>query len=113
MSKVLSKQKCNISDNKEETLSPKAKKWSDEEQGKYVKSYPALIDKYIQYIISSKGIPFVVIIGIMGWIFIQDNEAGKLEDLSGIGWLVVKCGFFLGLYVIFLVSRFLATKISG
>jgi hypothetical protein len=34
----------------------------------------------------------LVVVGVIviGWVFIQDNGAGKLNDLSGIGWWAIK-----------------------
>jgi len=82
---------------------------SEQEKEEYAGSAAALLDKYI---FSGKGIPFpfVVVLVIMGWIFVQDNEAGKLEDWKSILWTVQKCLFFLVLYFAFLIYRWAKNK---
>lgn len=76
-------------------------------QEEYAGSTAALLDKYI---FSGRGIPFVVILVIIGWIFIQDNKAGKLEDWGSVLWTIEKCSFFLVLYLVFLIYQWAIKK---
>jgi len=80
---------------------------TEKEQEEYAQSIAALVDKRM---FSDKGIPFVVILVIMGWIFIQDNKAEILDNWYSIFWTIQKCSFFLVLYIIFLVYRWAAKR---
>ena len=46
---------------------------------------------------------------VIGWIFVQDNAAGKLQDLQGMGWFAVKAGV-IGLFA--LIVAFVLNQIG-
>lgn len=71
----------------------------------YAKSTAELIDKRV---FSGKGIPFVVILIIMGLIFAQDNYTKALKSWNDIWWSIQKCSFFLFLYIAFLLHQFIS-----
>lgn len=81
----------------------------DGKNEEYAQSTAALIDKRV---FSGKGIPFIVILIIMGFIFVQDNKS--LKNWNDIWWSIQKCSFFLLLYGIYqsyeLISRLCKAK---
>lgn len=94
---------------RDSTNAPKIGEQS-EEQIPYAGSYAALIDKYL---LSKYSIPFVIAIILIGWVFIQDNAAGKLINWQGIFWTIQKSGIILGIIFVILFFQFLYGKISG
>lgn len=64
--------------------------------------YPALIEKLLHNKIPLKG-RTVVLIAILvwfifvSWLFIQDNEAGKLIDCKGLWWFCIKTSLYTAL----------------
>ena len=78
---------------------------SGEEQEQYVGNLAALIDKYLRYIVPCRGIPFGIMLVVMGLIFIQDNKAGRLTNWENLIWTAQKCSFPMALYLIFLLYR--------
>lgn len=80
---------------------------SENEKEPYAKNTAELIDKRV---FSSKGIPFIVILIIMGLIFAQDNQAKVLTCWGDIWWSIQKCSFFLLLYVVNLLLRLFKKK---
>ena len=70
-----------------------------ETESEYVKTWAALTDKHI--LSAKKGLPFSIIIFVMGWIFIQDNKAGNLENWTDMLWTCMKCVVVLVSYFIF------------
>lgn len=74
----------------------------------YAQSTAALIDKRV---FSGKGFPFIVILIIMGFIFVQDNES--LKNWRDIWWSIQKCSFFLLLYVMFQVYQLILRLCKG
>ena len=88
-----------------ETLLPQEKKLTDKEQRQYVGSFAALIDKYIQYLVSGERIPLGIVLIVMGLIFVQDNGAGRLKSLGDLLWTTMKCSFPVAVYLIYCVSR--------
>jgi hypothetical protein len=79
-----------------------------EEQERYAGSQAALIDKYI---LSRHSVPFVLAIIVIGYIFIQDNGAGKLTNWEGIWWAVQKSGILAGIICVLLIFQYLYKKI--
>jgi hypothetical protein len=67
----------------------------------YVSSWPALIDKYLTYLISGHRIPAFVILLVAGVIVVQANRAGDLKALSDLLLTCTKCALFVTLYVIY------------
>lgn len=53
-----------------------------------------------KYIIRKKILPLVAAIVVVSYIFIQDNEAGRLDNWGAIRWTLIKCGVFLGIIFI-------------
>ena len=89
---------------RKETLSTKRRKASDEGQGQYVESFPALIDKYLQYIISGNKIPLGIVLIAVGVIFIFETRGEELQTWEGRFWIIQKTLSPVVLYLIFLVS---------
>lgn len=84
-----------------ETLQPQETKLSYKGRGQYVGSFAALIDKYIQYVVSGERIPFGVVLIVMSLIFIQDNRAGRLKSWGDLLWTTIKCSFPMVVYTIY------------
>ena len=86
-----------------------APKFTDEyESGEsYATSGAALLDKYL---LSRQ--PLLLIIGFIaiGWIFIQDNGAGKLTDWKGVIWTLQKSGILILLVIVVFVIDWLHKK---
>jgi hypothetical protein len=74
---------------------------ADSKDEQYVNTFAAFADKYLQYILSGKKIPSVIVLVVIGVIFMQDNRAGTLQDWPSLLWTVQKCSFFVGLYGIY------------
>ena len=79
-----------------------------EEQERYVGSQAALIDKYI---LSRHSVPFILAIIVIGYIFIQDNGAGKLTNWEGVWWAVQKSGILAGIICMLLIFQYFYRKI--
>ena len=77
-----------------------------------VKTFPALIDKYLRYI-SKDGIPFDFILVAMALITIQDNWTGKLQEWLGWYWIILKCLFLIMLYIISYIKSCLSHSIKN
>lgn len=92
---------------KEQTTAPEI--GVEEESEQYAQSTAELIDKRV---FSGKSIPFIVILIIMGIIFVQDNNAKILNNWKDILWSIQKCLFFVFLYVLFLLSKWISRGIS-
>jgi len=94
---------------RDSTNAPKVGEKAEEEE-QYAESQAALIDKYI---LSRHSIPFLLALGVIGYLFIQDNAAGKLVSWKGIWWTIQKSGILLVIFFIVLFCQFLYNKISG
>ena len=68
----------------------------------YAQSPSALIDKYV---LSRDFIPFTLVVIGIGWIFISDNEAGKLANWVGLLWTFGKSASLLFLFLLVLLNR--------
>lgn len=80
------------------------------ENGKYMKTYPALIDKYI---LSRRYVPFMlVLIGFL-FLFLTDNKAGNLANWGGILWMLIKSGILLCMYLSATFVMWLMNKLPG
>jgi hypothetical protein len=77
----------------------------------YVDSIPGLIDKYLQYVNSGNEIPSVIVLLVTGWIFIQDNQAGRLQDWKSLLWTVQKCSFFWALYFAYRLAAWITKRL--
>ena len=96
----------------EKTALPRERKSSGEGQGQYVESFAALIDKYVQYLVSGNGIPFCIILVVIGFIFIQDNRAGRLRNWEDLFWTIQKCSFPVALYLFYFAGCHLVRLIK-
>ena len=92
--------------NQDSTTAPDIGSPSGEE--KYVASQWGLVDKYI---FGKKYLPFTLVVIAIGWIIIQDNGAGKLENWASMWWTIQKCGVILGLFILILIVQWLYQKI--
>jgi hypothetical protein len=77
----------------------------------YVTTFAALTDKYLQYIFSGEKIPSVIVLIVMGWTFVQDNQAGRLDNWWSILWTAQKCSFFMVLYIVYRLIAWLARRV--
>lgn len=93
--------------NRDGTVAPKIGEYDDEEKEQYAQNTAELIDKRV---FSGKGIPFVIILIIMGFIFIQDNYAKTLNNWKDIWWSVQKCSIFLLLYAVFWLYQLISGR---
>jgi hypothetical protein len=80
----------------------------DKSQEDQIGSYAALIHKHI---LSKKFIPFILIVAVIGYCFIQDNGSGRLADIVGILWFSLKVLYILALYFIILGFQYIMNKI--
>ena len=78
--------------------------------GADINSYPALIQRYL---LSKDFIPLILFVVVIGWTLIQDNAAGHLSNLAGMGWFFLKFLYILGLYFVILLCQFLFRKLFG
>lgn len=69
-------------------------------QEPYAKSHSELIDKYVMSRFDRKSIFFLIAILVIGYIFTQDNGAGKLSNWNDIRWFLLKSGIFLVLVLV-------------
>lgn len=74
----------------------------------YAGSYAALIDKHI---FSKQPILLIIIFGIIGWLFIQDNAAGNLKDWNGILWAITKASILLAVFIVMKICHFAYKKV--
>lgn len=81
-------------------ISPKANTPKDRQ---LIESVAGLIDKYV---LSSDRIPFLAVLAVMGYIFLQDNAAGRLESWNDIFWTLQKCSVLVALYLFLVLSRY-------
>ena len=88
------------------TSSPKIGE-ETEELTPYAESHAALIDKYV---LSRHSIPFVLALCIIGYMFIQDNGAGKLTNWNELFWTIQKSGILLSLFLLILFLQILYKK---
>lgn len=81
-----------------------------EEPNNYAKSHAALIDKYF---LSKQAIPFpfLIILIVICFLFIQDNGADKLTNWDGIVWTLKKAGVLIGLFILVSLLQPLYKKI--
>lgn len=63
----------------------------------YASSYPELIEKYL---LSRQSIFFLLSLIVIGFFFIQDNQAGKLNDWNGLLWTFQKSGILIGTFLL-------------
>jgi hypothetical protein len=68
---------------------------SDDDRSPYAKSNAELVDKYV---FGRLPFTYLLICGIIGYIFIQDNSAAKLTDWKGILWTMMKSSVLLGIF---------------
>jgi hypothetical protein len=66
----------------------------------YAQTAPALIDKYV---LSRDFIPFTLAVLGIGWIFISDNNAGKLATWRDLLWTLEKSASLLLLFCLILL----------
>ncbi len=78
----------------------------------YEQTFAGLVDKYLTYILSGRNIPSFVVFLVMGWVFVQDNRAGRLQDWHDIFWTAQKCLFFVLLYLVLQLIRFVSQSFS-
>ena len=75
----------------------------------YAQTQAALFDKYV---FSPKIIPFAIVMVFIGWIFVQDNGAGKLTNWKDVFWTIQKCGVVIGIYIIITPIQWLINKLA-
>ncbi|HUU15873.1 MAG TPA: hypothetical protein VMW72_01885 [Sedimentisphaerales bacterium] len=85
---------------------PQESKSSDERQGQGAGNSETLLKKVFDILISGEKIPFNIVLVVIGFIFIRDNEAGRLRNWRDLFWIIQKCSFPLALYLVFIISRF-------
>lgn len=80
-----------------------------EEPETYAKSNAALIDKYF---LSKQAIPlpFLIILLLISFLFIQDNGAGNLTRWEGIFWTIQKSGVLIGMFIFIWLFQFFYKK---
>lgn len=83
------------------TSSPKIGE-KTEESAPYAESHAALIDKYL---LSRHSIAFVLALCIIGYMFIQDNGAGKLTNWHELWWTIKKSGIVFLLFCLGLLFQ--------
>ena len=74
----------------------------------YAESYAELLDKHI---LSKQPLLLMIMFGIIGWLFIQDNAAGNLKDWTGIGWAIIKALILLIIFMVMKIGHFTYKKI--
>lgn len=78
----------------------------EEKKGAYAESISAFADKYIQKLIPPESLVPLLFVVCIGWIFIQDNNAGNLKDWVSIWWTIQKCIAILAfLFIMFIVAK--------
>jgi len=80
--------------------------------GQTAGTWPELIDKYIQLLVSDSGIHFAMVLVVVGLILYQDNKAGQLKSWNDLLWTMQKCLVPIALYLIFLLYRFAYRQIK-
>jgi len=93
--------------NTDSTNAPKIGEMSKDAEP-YAGSYAALIDKHI---LSKQPLLLIIIFGIIGWLFIQDNAAGNLKDWNGILWAIIKASILLTIFMVMKICHFSYKKI--
>jgi hypothetical protein len=89
---------------------------ADTEPVAFAKGSAELLDKFLHGWIPLPSQPVILILTIAwfaftSWLYLQDNQAGRLGDAAGLSWFVVKAGLYSVLFllvavVIALVTRF-------
>ncbi|MBU6435705.1 MAG: hypothetical protein KGS09_20920 [Nitrospirae bacterium] len=74
----------------------------------YAQSTSALIDKYL---LSRDFIPFALLVVGIGWIFLQDNGNGNLQNLPQLLWTIEKSGALFLLFIILLGAQWVYKKL--
>jgi len=92
----------------------------DVEDLKYAAGGTQLLEKFLhgRIPLRARTILFLLTLGWFGfisWLFLQDNEAGKLDAVSGMEWFWVKAGIYSAFFtvvalVVGLLARFVPTK---
>ena len=103
----------------ESTNAPEIGK-ADEEDLKFAAGGAQLLDKFLHGRIPMRArtVLFLLSLGWFGfisWLFLQDNEAGKLDAVSGMKWFWVKAGIYSAFstvvaVVVGLLGRFVPAK---
>lgn len=103
----------------ESTNAPEIGK-ADEEDLKFAEGGAQLLDKFFhgRIPLRSRTVLFLLSLGWFGfisWLFLQDNEAGKLDAVSGMTWFWVKAGIYSAFstvvaLVVGLLARFMPAK---
>ena len=71
----------------------------------YVTSFPGLIDKYVSYLLTGRPVPPFIVFVFAGWVLVQDNDAGRLQDWGGAVCMLGKWVLLALLYGAFRVTR--------
>ena len=91
-----------------------------EKEEPYATTGPALLEKFLRggirprYKSLAVALPIIWFIAVV-WVFAQDNAAGSLRDLAGLGWLGVKAAAIAGAAFVALlgsavISRLIAVE---
>jgi len=83
----------------------------DKDSG-YKYSPPTIPGLLETYILRYFPIPSLVAIIVFGFIYVQDNNAGRLQDCGGILWAFCKAGLFLLVTCVFYLVPIIIKKIG-
>ena len=93
--------------NRDGTVAPEIGE-DEEKKEQYSQTAAALLDKHLLSGKSIYALFVIVILSISGFIFIQDNNANKLNEWRDIWWSIQKCSFFWLLFVVYLLYQFIS-----
>ncbi len=80
--------------------------------GKEDYSYnPTMSSLLEQYILKYFPVPSLIAIIVFGFMYVQDNNYGRLQTWEGIFWVVYKAGIFLAITVLFYLIPNIINKI--
>ena len=70
-----------------------------DQEGNYPNQWPGFAEKFLrgQIIISRQAIFFfltLLFFGVLSWLYIQDNQIGRLDEPAGIKWFFIKSSFY-------------------
>jgi len=76
-----------------------------DQEGKYPSEWPGLAEKFLkgQINISRQAIFFLLTLlwfGVLSWLYINDNEIGRLDGANGIEWFFIKSSFYSIIYIL-------------
>jgi len=75
----------------------------EQTQGEFVESVPGLLDKYFFSQLRTERLILMIPLVPTVWIFVQDNGAGRLENIQGVLWWLAKSGIAFLVCAVFLL----------